>query len=77
MRRGKKQIIKIPKLGLPWWLSVKNLPVSAGDMGSIPDLQRSLHSTEQLNRRTTAAELALRSLWSGTSEVIAVRSPPN
>ena len=23
-----------PFIGLPWWLNVKNLPVSAGDAGS-------------------------------------------
>ena len=27
--------------GLCWWLSVKNLPVNAGDTGSIPGLGRS------------------------------------
>ena len=27
--------------GIPWWLSVKNPPADAGDMGSIPDLGRS------------------------------------
>ena len=26
--------------GLPWWLSGKNLPANAADMGSIPGLGR-------------------------------------
>ena len=29
-------------LGLPWWLSGKNLPANAGDPGSIPGWRRSL-----------------------------------
>ena len=29
------------KIGLSWWLSGKELPVSAEDMGSLPDLGRS------------------------------------
>ena len=28
-------------LGLPWWLSGKNLPANAGDLGLIPELGRS------------------------------------
>ena len=28
-------------MGLPWWLSIKNLPANAGDMGSIPESGRS------------------------------------
>ena len=28
-------------LGLPWWLSGKNLPANAGDMGLIPGSGRS------------------------------------
>ena len=31
----------MPVLGLPWWLSVKNLPASVGDTGSIPESGRS------------------------------------
>ena len=31
----------MPVLGLPWWLSVKNLPANAGDKGSIPGSGRS------------------------------------
>ena len=31
----------MPVLGLPWWLSVKNLPASIGDTGSIPESGRS------------------------------------
>ena len=31
-----------PLPGLPWWLSGKNTSASAGDMGSIPGLGRSL-----------------------------------
>ena len=30
------------QLGLPWWLSGKESPANAGDMGSSPDLGRSL-----------------------------------
>ena len=28
-------------VGLPWWLSLKNLPANAGATGSIPELGRS------------------------------------
>ena len=31
----------MPVFGLPWGLSVKYLPVNAGDMGSIPESGRS------------------------------------
>jgi len=27
--------------GLPWWLMLKNLPATAGDLGSIPGSERS------------------------------------
>ena len=28
-------------MGLPWWLSIKNLPANAGEKGLIPGLGRS------------------------------------
>ena len=31
----------IPRKGLPWWLSGKNLPANAADVGLIPGLGRS------------------------------------
>ena len=34
-------VTKIKLVGLPWWLSSKNLPANAEDTGSIPDLERS------------------------------------
>ena len=34
--------VLILHVGFPWWLSVKNLPANAGDLGSIPGLGRSL-----------------------------------
>ena len=41
---------------------VKNPPAKAGDVGSIPDLGRSLHATRQLSVCTTATEPVLKSL---------------
>ena len=32
----------LPRKGLPWWLSGKNLPANAADVGLIPGLGRSL-----------------------------------
>ena len=31
--------LKTKSTGLPWWLSGKELPANAGDMGSIPGLE--------------------------------------
>ena len=31
---------QLGNLRLPWWLTVKNLPANAGDMGLIPGLGR-------------------------------------
>ena len=33
--------LNIDKQGLPWWLSGRNLPANAGDLGLIPSLGRS------------------------------------
>ena len=40
----RKKSFHIPiknRMGLPWWLMVKNLPANERDMGLIPDLGRS------------------------------------
>ena len=66
---------------------VKNLPASAGDMGSISDLRRSHVAAEQLSLCFTTTEPVLRaqesqlpshgpsSLCSSTREASAMRSP--
>ena len=37
----KNYVLKSLFSGLPWWLSVKNLPANAGNSGLIPDPRRS------------------------------------
>ena len=44
--------------GIPWWSSGKNLPSSAGDMGSIPGRGTKIsHAVGQLSPHTTTPEL--------------------
>ena len=40
--REQKAAVKIGKMGFPGGSVVKNLPTKAGDMGSVPGLERSL-----------------------------------
>ena len=46
-------------LDFPGGAVVKNLPASAGDMGSSPGLGRFLHAVEQLSPCATTTEPAL------------------
>ena len=54
-----KKLVTFKPLG---GLVVKNPSAKAGDMGSIPDPGRSLHTTRQLSMCTTATEPVLKSL---------------
>ena len=51
--------------------SVKNLPASARDMGSIPDLGRPPDASLQLGWRATAMEPVLESPGATTTEALA------
>ena len=56
---GSTQSIKSWDWGLPGGSVVKNLPVNAGDMGSIPSLRKTPHAVEQLSLCTTTTEPVL------------------
>ena len=47
---SRKSVFKINFCKLPWWLSGKEPPASAGEADSIPGLGGSPHAVEQLAR---------------------------
>ena len=58
--------LKNTNLVLPWWLSGKELPANAGDMGSIPGLEivrvlrdNRAHAPQLLSQSSRARELQL------------------
>ena len=58
--------------GLPWWLSGKNTPANAGDMGSIPGLGRSPGEGNGNLRQYSCLENILnRGAWQATVSGVA------
>ena len=49
----------ISLLGLPWWLSSKESPRQAGDVGSIPGSRKIPHAEEQPDPYATTTEPVL------------------